>query len=139
MVTPPWPTSSSVVGCFPSTFTRSSSIFFYLKIVGNVIEIVEQFKEIGISPITKASEPITSSTLLIDSISSIAFLPNFVFSKLGTIPSFTFYNSMASSFWISTGTSTSCLLLVALCLCILLFWVLNSLWGNFLWYTTCHL
>ena len=41
MVTPPWPTSSSMVGCFPFTSTRSSSVFFYLKIVGNVRETVE--------------------------------------------------------------------------------------------------
>ena len=44
MVTPPWPSYSSVLGFFPSTSTRSSSAFFDLKIVGNVKEIVEQFK-----------------------------------------------------------------------------------------------
>ena len=79
MVTPPWPTSSYVVGCFPSTSTRSSYVYFYLKIVGNVRETVEQFKEIGISPIIKAFESITSSTPLIDSISLVVFLPNFFF------------------------------------------------------------
>ena len=49
MVTPPWPSSSSIVGCFPSTFTRSFSTFFDLKILGKVKETVEQFKEIEIS------------------------------------------------------------------------------------------
>ena len=43
MVTPSWPTSSSVVECFPYTFTKYFSVFFDLKIVGNVREIVEQF------------------------------------------------------------------------------------------------
>ena len=46
MVTPPWPTSSSMVECSPSTFTRSSFVFYFLKIVGNVKETVKQFKEI---------------------------------------------------------------------------------------------
>ena len=78
-MTPPWPLSSFVLGCFPSTSTRSYFTFFDLKIVGNVKEMMEQFKEIGISPIKKASESIALSTLLIDSISSIAFLPNFFF------------------------------------------------------------
>ena len=45
MVTPPWPTSSSIVGCFPSTSIRSSFAFFNLKIVGNDKETVEQFKK----------------------------------------------------------------------------------------------
>ena len=79
MVAPPWPTSSSVVGCFPSTSTKSSSAFFYLKIVGNVEETMEQYKETRISPINKASKSIPSSTLLIDFISFVAFLSNFVF------------------------------------------------------------
>ena len=68
-----------VVRCFPSTSTRSSYALSNLKKVGNVKETVEQFKEIGISLINKASESITSSTLLIDSTSSVVFLPNFAF------------------------------------------------------------
>ena len=81
MVTPLWPSSSSVVVCFPSTSTRSFSAFFDLKIVGSVKETVEQFKKIGISPINKVYVSITSSTLLINSMSSVAFLLNFVFSS----------------------------------------------------------
>ena len=45
MVTPPWPTSSYVVGCFPSTSTRSSYVYFYLKIVGNVRETKNNLKK----------------------------------------------------------------------------------------------
>ena len=45
MVTPPYPTSSFVVRCFPSTSTRSSSFFFDLKIVGNVRKTVEHLKK----------------------------------------------------------------------------------------------
>ena len=77
---------------------------FDLTIVHNIKEIVEQFKEIEILPINKAFESITSSTLLIDFISPVAFLPNFVFSKLGTIPSFTFSNSLACFKSVLLGT-----------------------------------
>ena len=74
MVTLLWLSSSSVPRCFPLISIRSSSTFFYLKIASNVKETIEQFKEIGISSINKVFESIISSALLIDSISSVAFL-----------------------------------------------------------------
>ena len=61
------------------------------------------------------------SELQIDLASSIALLPNLVFSRLGITSSFNFSHSLVFFFGASLGTSLSFLFSIALCLCILLF------------------
>ena len=69
---------------------------------------------------------VSLSELQIDLASSIALLQNSVFFGLGIVSSFNFSNSLVLFSGASLGTSLSCLFSIALCLCILLFYVLMS-------------
>ena len=120
MVTPLYMRSSSIIGCFSFTSTRIFSISFDLKKVGNVRELVEQFKEIGIVRMKIIHESVSLSELQKDLASSIALLPNLVFSGLGISSSFNFCDSFVFFSGASLGTSLSSLFSIVLCFCILL-------------------
>ena len=108
MVTPLYRQPSSTVGCLSFTSTRFFSISFDLKKVGKVRELVEQFQEIGNVPIRIILEYVFLSELQIDLASSIALLPNLVFSRLGIASSFNFSDSLVFFYGASLGTSLSC-------------------------------
>ena len=119
MVTPLYTRPSSTVGCFSFTSTRLFSISFDLKKTGKVRELVEQFKEIRIVPMRIIPEFVYLSKFQIDLASSIALLPNLVFSELGIASSFNFSDSFVFFSGACLGTSLSFLFSIALCLCIL--------------------
>ena len=108
MVTPLYMRPSSTIGHFSFTSIRLFSISFDLKKAGIVREIVEQFKEIGIVPMRIIPEFVSLFELQIDLASSIALLPNLVFSRLGIASSFNFYYSLVFFSGASLGTSLSC-------------------------------
>ena len=121
MVTPLYMWPSSAIGCFSSTYTRLFSISFDLNIASKAREQVEQFKEIGIVPMRIIHESVSLFELQIDLASSIALLPNLVFSGHGISSSFNFSDSLIFFSCASLGTSLNCLFSIALYLCILLF------------------
>ena len=95
MVTPLYMRPSSTVGCFSFTSTMLFSITFDLKKAGKVRELVEQFKEIGTVPMRIIHEYVFLSELQIDLASSIALLPNLIFSGLGIASSFNFSSTFS--------------------------------------------
>ena len=121
---------SSTVGCFCFPSTRLPSISFGLKKVGKV-KVVEIIQGNWNCTITIFSEYVSLFELKIDSTSSIAFLSNLIFSRLGIVSSFNFSDSLVLSSSDSLGDSLSCLLFIALYFCIFLL-SLGDLLGKFL-------
>ena len=111
---------SSTICCLSFTFTRLFSVSFYLKKVGKVKEVVEQFKEIGLVLMRITLESVSLSELQIDLASFVTLLPNFVFFRLGVASSIGSNDSLVSFFGASLGALPSCIFSIALYLCILL-------------------
>ena len=84
-----------------------SFISFDLKKASKVREVVEQFKEIGIIPMRIIHEFVSLSEQQIDLASSVPFLLNFVFFKMGVASSIGSNDSLVSSFGASLGALLS--------------------------------